>query len=711
MTWFPFRAQAALDRTGTPRESGVGNVYAIDDVTFSTPLTVREIGGGAVLPNISVVQFLTQEFEVEDHEEVYWRSGTAPAVHLISAKGMADAARAAQAAAEAAAAAVAGAGEATDETVAFWLDSAGSQTRAAGARVFGAQVSARSMGAVGDGVANDGPAIQAAIDAVHVFGGGVVLLDGAGTFRTEQTIHLKSNVTLRGDGASTLDYSAVPKSGSARFGIRATGTVGSQTPLTTTAARGGTTVQVGSTAGFTAGAWVMLATSGVNHYPYGGSTLVDRGEIKRVRSTTGTSLGFEQANYDRYDIGHSPWVAPIAMVRNVAVENLRIMGSGVADAGDRAIQFDYVDGFHVRGCVIEATDVYCVQLNGAIRGDVSHNRMRGVHYDGTTGQVFYAVSVMNASQWIRVADNHAEQVRHLFVTSANSQGQGFWGMPRFITCIGNVAQNMQVAQSGRSWAFEHHGFGDAILIVGNIADGCYGGFCARGPGVTFEGNIVRNWWQNGLEIHAQTVDARNIIVRNNQVSDRIIAGGGATDPTAIRVSLDNATTVRNVVVEGNVVEVDTTSASVAGGLHATGTHAEGLSVRGNRFTWVGSGEAPSWLVRTFAPGTIVKGNEIIGSQYGIRVTGADSDVVENHGYVTAQKAIGNLVYVDAANCIVQGNRSRRMRYCVQSAATATGVVLTGNVGQSDADPFGLGTTTGLNAKVNAWQGGTTAVNN
>lgn len=599
----------------------------------------------------------------------------------------------------------------TDAGMAAALLDPDSLSRAAGAKVFGFHLSVRAMGAVGDGVTDDGPAIQSAIDTVHTLGGGVVLLDGAGTFRTEQTINLKSNVTLRGDGASTLDYSAVPKSGSARFGIRATGTVGAQTPLTTTAARGGTTVQVGSTAGFAAGTWVMLATSGVNHYPYGGSTLVDRGEIKFVRSTTPTSLGFEQANYDRYDIGHSPWVAPIAMVENVAVENLRIVGAGAPAEGDRAIQLDYVNGFHVRGCVIEATDIYCVQMNSAVRGDVSHNRMRGVHYDGTTGQVFYAVSVMNASQWIRVADNHAEQVRHLFVTSANSQGQGFWGMPRFITCIGNIAQNMQVAQSGRSWAYEHHGFGDAILIANNIADGCYGGFVTRGPGVTFEGNIVRNWYQNALEIHAQTADARNIIVRNNQVSDRIVSGGGATDPTAIRVALDAATTVRNVVIEGNVVEVDTTSSNVAGGLHATGTHTGGLTVRGNRFTWVGTGESPSWLVRTYAPGTIVKGNEIVGSQYGIRVTGAESDVVENHGYATTQKTIGNLVYVDDVNCVVQGNRSRRLRYCVQSGAGATGMVLTGNVGQSTADPFGLGTTTGLNAKVNAWMGGSTAVNN
>ena len=52
----------------------------------------------------------------------------------------------------------------------------------------------RAHGAKGDGVAFDTPAIQAAIDACSLAGGGKVVLQG-GRFLT-RTIHLKSNVTL-----------------------------------------------------------------------------------------------------------------------------------------------------------------------------------------------------------------------------------------------------------------------------------------------------------------------------------------------------------------------------------------------------------------------------------------------------------------------------------------------------------------------------------
>lgn len=601
----------------------------------------------------------------------------------------------------------------TDAGMAAALDDAESQVRAALARVSGMQLSVRSKGALGDGTTDDGDAIQAAIDTLEMLGGGVVLLDGAGHFVTKRTLDLKSNVILRGDRASTLDYSQVPKAGSARIGIRARGTVGTPVPVTTAVNRGGLTVQVTSSDTAPPGTWVVLGTSGSNHYPYGGSTLVDRGEIKQVRSAGPTSLGFEQALYDRYDPAHGAFIAPVDMIENVAVENLRIVGTGLPGEGDRAIQLEYVNGFRVTGCDIERTDVYCVQLSCAIRGSVIDNTMRGVHYDGVTGSVFYAVSIMNACQWLRVVANHAEQVRHHTTVSANSQGQGYWGMPRFVEVIANTAQNMMVAGGGRSWAYEHHGFGDGIVFAYNIADGCYGGFVTRGPGVTFEGNIVRNWWQHAIEVHAQTVDARNIIIRANQVSDRIIAGGGATNPAAIRIQLDNAATVRNVVVEHNVLEVDATAFDGHGGIYATGTIDADLTIEANKLAWVGSGTAPSWLIRSTLPGTAVNRNRIRGDvRYGIRLDGAESEACDNTLVRPTQDAAnGDLVYVNAPGCIVQGNRSRRTRYAVRSSALATGLALHSNIGQSNVDPFSLGTTTGLNAKANVWMGGTTAVNN
>ena len=111
MTWFPYRRQAAWDSTGAAVNAGVGQVYAVDDIVPSTgavkpgavPLVAREIGGGPVMATVPIVDFLSLEFEVENHEEVYWKSGTLPPVNLISAGGMRAATLAAAAAAVSAA--------------------------------------------------------------------------------------------------------------------------------------------------------------------------------------------------------------------------------------------------------------------------------------------------------------------------------------------------------------------------------------------------------------------------------------------------------------------------------------------------------------------------------------------------------------------------------------------------------------------------------
>src|SRR4051812_40824741 len=63
--------------------------------------------------------------------------------------------------------------------------------------------SVKDFGATGDGVANDTPAVDAAIVAANAAGWGVVRFP-AGTYLAGGSIHLRSNVTLRLDAGATL---------------------------------------------------------------------------------------------------------------------------------------------------------------------------------------------------------------------------------------------------------------------------------------------------------------------------------------------------------------------------------------------------------------------------------------------------------------------------------------------------------------------------
>src|SRR6266540_809493 len=59
------------------------------------------------------------------------------------------------------------------------------------------------FGATGDGSTNDTPAINAAINAANGAGGGVVEFP-AGSYKSKNSIHMKSNVTLQLDAGSTI---------------------------------------------------------------------------------------------------------------------------------------------------------------------------------------------------------------------------------------------------------------------------------------------------------------------------------------------------------------------------------------------------------------------------------------------------------------------------------------------------------------------------
>ncbi len=61
----------------------------------------------------------------------------------------------------------------------------------------------RDYGAVGDGHVNDSPAIAKAITAANSAGGGTVEFP-AGTYKSKNTVHLRSNVTIQLDAGSTV---------------------------------------------------------------------------------------------------------------------------------------------------------------------------------------------------------------------------------------------------------------------------------------------------------------------------------------------------------------------------------------------------------------------------------------------------------------------------------------------------------------------------
>ncbi|WP_371655607.1 MULTISPECIES: glycosyl hydrolase family 28 protein [unclassified Streptomyces] len=73
-----------------------------------------------------------------------------------------------------------------------------------------AEFNVKNYGAKGDGSANDSPAVDKAITAANAAGGGTVRFP-SGTYKSQNTIHLKSDVTLQLDSGATLKGSSAGK--------------------------------------------------------------------------------------------------------------------------------------------------------------------------------------------------------------------------------------------------------------------------------------------------------------------------------------------------------------------------------------------------------------------------------------------------------------------------------------------------------------------
>ncbi|MCP2328763.1 polygalacturonase [Hamadaea flava] len=68
---------------------------------------------------------------------------------------------------------------------------------------FAATYNVKNYGATGNGSTNDSAAIQKAIDAAAAAGGGIVQFP-SGTYKSANTVHLKSNITVQLDAGSTV---------------------------------------------------------------------------------------------------------------------------------------------------------------------------------------------------------------------------------------------------------------------------------------------------------------------------------------------------------------------------------------------------------------------------------------------------------------------------------------------------------------------------
>src|SRR5690606_44516 len=118
MVSYAYGPLVAYDPTaGVLVKSASGRVYALNDTSFVSPLSVTDLQGVTLTDIVSSADGVLPEFKVDDHPSVMWKSGNFVLL-LESVKGLQEAAEDAAAAAEAAQSAAEAAQLAAEEAAA-----------------------------------------------------------------------------------------------------------------------------------------------------------------------------------------------------------------------------------------------------------------------------------------------------------------------------------------------------------------------------------------------------------------------------------------------------------------------------------------------------------------------------------------------------------------------------------------------------------------
>lgn len=512
-------------------------------------------------------------------------------------------------------------------------------------------------GAVGDGVADDTAAIQAAIDS------GLPVIDGRGrSYKVSASLNLRGGLHFKD---ATIDVSGMAPGAIAML---ASGSVfGTYSPTSTmTSGSTSTTFSVADAANLAVGDMVRILADNVFDASNTNSKVGEINIVGAVNYSTGV-VTWKLALRSTYGLNRR--IEKLNQIEGIKLDRVKFIGAPAAENNMIALQLTYA-----KNCVIEQCSFSRFDSRGVYFLDSVYCHVRNSYFRyAMPTSSGYGVSFADATQDCTAIGNSFEDVRHSLSTN-NTSSRG--GVPRRIVFHGNtvtVSARSLGGSMGGGDAIDSHGAAQDISITGNTVIG------ATGCGINFEAsggliadNIVVGSGTVGINVHNESDVASTVTVANNQVSSS--AGNGIYVFPGIRgtSAVDLGTSIT-----GNVV-TDSGGVGIAVGSSSSPVFTE-VSVTGN--TVRGAGNYGMFLHRTRR--STVSGNSVSGLATGLnalRVSDTLQFSVTGNVIAVANAATVPVIFIasSSANATSRGTVTGNIAEPAAGTTTGAGIQLDNN---------------------------------
>lgn len=563
-------------------------------------------------------------------------SGVASTASNNAAAAVATANAASTTASAAATSATAAAGSASAAAASAASLASRTGTQAVGQREL--LVNAKDFGALGDGVANDKPAIQAALNAAI----GMVLLPEGDYLISSGTLSVPEGVSLvgRGRGVTRLLRGA---SGGDLVDLSG-GSVGSTlTTLTANAAVGDATLTVASTASIAAGQWLLLLD---DRAPDPDKPTRPNGELVQVATVnSGTSLTLKttsptatQSSYrgvsgtfddaaqegiGSYLTSSNARLVAVTLAEGSSVRSLSLINPTPGVGNGVGISAGATLGANISDVEISGMDGTGINLGHAVGASVTNCHIHDLVDDPGNDRYGYGINITGAASDIVVSGCTFERMRHAVTTDGHTSG----GIPRRITVADCRAYRTHAT------SFDTHGAGYDILFADCVStESATYGFTSRARSVTFRGcHAVRpvGYGFNVGALPARRVVIDSCLVRDGGTSAVRIAGDGIVDVHISNLYVDGCNEHGVILGYGNTRQVVTDS----------------------RFFNIGQTLSPSYGI-TFAAGAL--GTVNAPNTY---ISGCEFVKNKTYGAATNYNAAVNIANAAISGAVVFGSRA------------------------------------------------------